>query len=62
MVVYNKSNPLYLLMLLILLMVTKTISLPQEMLDWLKDRDMSISKVVQRHIRELMEKDVKSDA
>lgn len=56
-----KTNPLYLLILLILLMVTKTISLPKEMLDWLKDRDMSISKVVQRHIRELMEKDASSD-
>ena len=38
-------------------MVTKTISLPEEMIQWLKDRDMSISKVVQRHIRELMEKE-----
>ena len=42
-------------------MVTKTISLPEEMIQWLKDRDMSISKVDQRHIRELMEKDAKSD-
>jgi len=42
-------------------MVTRTISLPKEMLDWLKDRDMSISKVVQRHLRELMKKDAKSD-
>jgi len=41
-------------------MVTRTISLPQEMLDWLKDRDMSISKVVQRHIRELMKKDARA--
>lgn len=49
-------------MLLFLLMVTRTISLPQEMLDWIKDRDMSISKVVQRHIRELMEKDAKANA
>jgi len=38
-------------------MVTKTISLPEEMIQWLKDRDMSISKVVQRHIRELMAKE-----
>ncbi len=42
-------------------MVTKTISLPVEMIQWLKDRDMSLSKVVQRHIRELMEKDVKAN-
>ncbi len=42
-------------------MVTKTISLPEEMVKWLKDRDLSLSKVVQRHIRELMEKDAQSD-
>ncbi len=40
-------------------MVRKMISLPEEMTQWLKDRDMSLSKVVQRHIRELMEKDAK---
>lgn len=38
-------------------MVTKNISLPKEMVDWLNERDMSLSKVVQRAIRELMEKE-----
>ena len=37
-------------------MVRKMISLPEEMVKWLKDRDLSLSKIVQRHIKELMDK------
>lgn len=36
-------------------LVTKNISLPEEMVKWIKDHDLSLSKVVQRHIKQLME-------
>ncbi len=48
---------IFVILVKLTIMVTKTISLPEEMIQWLKDRDMSISKVVQRHIRELMDKE-----
>lgn len=46
---------LYLLILFGLTnMVTKNISITKEMAQWIKNNDLSLSKLVQRHLRELM--------
>ena len=53
-----RANALYLCILSVLTnMVTKNISITEEMAKWIKDKDLSLSKVVQRHLKNLMATD-----